>query len=90
MLEPWIRRVRRGSHQREVVEKVARSEILGGLGDDLGTFHGLPVPERSSVLKSIVAAIKTYVMGIITGNWIYDCDLDTLGITRIGRIFEVG
>lgn len=39
--------------QREVVEQMPTTEIRFGLGDELGSFHVLSIPERCAVLTIV-------------------------------------
>lgn len=50
VLEAGIRGVSRGGRQREVVVEVTSAQVRTSLRDNLRTFHGLTIPESSSVL----------------------------------------
>ena len=86
MLEARIRRVRRRSHQREVVVKVTSSEVLRRLGNNLRTLHGLSVPERSAILLIMVR--DPYFPTIHFRN-AYNSDFNTLSVARICRILVI-
>lgn len=51
MLEAGVRCIGVFCLQREVVEQMPATEIGFGLGDELGSFHILSIPERCAVLK---------------------------------------
>ena len=86
VLEARVRRVRRGCHQREVVVKVASSEVLRRLRNNLRTFHGLSVPERSAILA---ITVRNPYFPIIHFRNTYNGDFDTLSVARIRRVLVI-
>jgi hypothetical protein len=83
MLEVRVRCICVFCLQREMVEQMTASEICLGLGDDLGSFHGLSIPERRAVLTAI--SFHSPSASVMT----YDRDPDALLITRIGRVLVI-
>jgi hypothetical protein len=64
VLKSWIGRVRFCCAQREMIEQMATSQIHFGLRDDLGSFHGLSIPERRVVLAGVSISWWHFVLGI--------------------------
>ena len=85
MFEVRVRCIRVFCLQREMVEQMTASEIRLGLGDDLGSFHSLSIPERRAVLTAIsFHSPSTSGIGMT-----YDRDPDALLISRIGRVLVI-
>lgn len=69
--------------QREVVEQMPAPEIRLGLGDELGSFHVLSMPERCAILDIISFQF------LRAWNTTYNCDPNPLCIIGSGRVLVV-
>jgi hypothetical protein len=68
-----------------VVVEVTSAQVCTSLRDNLRTFHGLTIPESSSVLRN---KLSSNVVDAINGT--DDGRSKTLSIGGIGRVLEAG
>lgn len=83
MLEARVRRVCLCRLQRKMVEQMATTQIGSCLRNDLGSFHGLSIPEGRSILAVISLCLAE--LCLVT----YDCDANPLLITGIRRVLKI-
>lgn len=70
-----------------MIVQVSSTKILRRLGNNLRPFHGLPIPERSTVLQIVVCLADFKKLGN-PRKQTHDRDLNTLCITGVSRVLE--